>query len=399
MPGVGLRSSRRRVAVAVGPLAVLLLIAGLVSAHRGRLPPRRSAPTAAAPRPARSAAAGLPTLSLKQLAGQRIIYAYAGLRPPPSLIAAIRAGEAAGVILFSPNISSQSQIRSVVGELQGAALASPVHARLLILTDQEGGEVRRLPGAPAQSEREIGLASNGAALAQTAGLGAGRNLAGAGINVNLAPVLDVYRQAGNFIDQYGRSFGSNPAWVAMLGGSFIAAQQRTGVAATAKHFPGLGAATQSQDTDRGPVTLRLSLQSLRSVDERPYGSAIAAGVKLVMTSWATYPALDPRRPAGLSPIVIDRELRGRLHFKGVTITDAIDAGALTPFGSLAARSVLAASAGADLILCPATNPAANSPQIGLAALAGLTSALTRHQLSRSSAQLAAMRILSLRRSG
>jgi beta-N-acetylhexosaminidase len=147
------------------------------------------------------------------------------------------------------------------------------------------------------------------------------------------------------------------------------------------------------------VTLNLSLQTLRSVDEQPYGAAIAAGVKLVMMSWATYPALDPRRPAGLSPIVIGRELRGRLGFRGVTITDGIEAGAVTPFGSLAARGVLAASAGVDLILCAATNPARNSPQIGLTVLAALTSAMATHRLSRSSAQLAAARILSLRAAG
>lgn len=336
-------------------------------------------------------------LSLKQLAGQRIVYAYAGLHPPSSLIGAIRAGEAGGVILFGPNIASRSQIRSAIKQLQQAALASPVHVRLLILTDQEGGEVRRLPGAPSLSERQIGQALDASAQAQAAGSGAGRNLAGVGINVNLSPVLDVYRQAGNFIDQYQRSYSSDPAFVGKLGAAFISAQQRTGVAATAKHFPGLGAATRAENTDLRPVTLTLSLQSLRSVDESPYVQAIAAGVKLVMTSWATYPALDPRRPAGLSSVVITRELRGRLGFRGVTITDGIDAGAVVPFGSLGARSVMAASAGADLILCAATNPAANSPQIGLTAMNALTSALTKHQLTRASAQQAVGRILKLRR--
>jgi beta-N-acetylhexosaminidase len=335
-------------------------------------------------------------LSTQQLAGQRIIYAYAGLRPPASLLSAIRAGEAAGVIFFASNVSSVAQLRGVVAQLQRAALASPLHTRLLMLTDQEGGEVRRLPGPPALSEKQIGQSANGAALAVSAGAGAGANLSSAGVNVNLAPVLDVYRRSGNFIDEFQRSYSSNPATVARLGAAFIGAQQHKGVAATAKHFPGLGAAARSQNTDLRPTKLNLSLGTLRAIDEVPFKSAIDAGVKLVMTSWATYPALDPSRPAGLSPKVIGGELRGRLGFKGVTITDGIDAGAVTPFGSLSRRAFLAASAGADLILCAATDPNDNSPSIGITARNAIASALVAHQLSASAAQQAATRILALR---
>jgi beta-N-acetylhexosaminidase len=351
--------------------------------------PRAAATTRASGRPARGR-------SLAQLAGQRVIYAYAGLRPPTSLVGAIRAGEAAGVILFGPNISSRSQIKGVIAEFQRAALSSPLHAKLLILTDQEGGEVRRLAGAPTLSEKQIGESAGAVALAGAAGAGAGGNLAGLGINVNLAPVLDVYRAPGNFIDQYQRSYSSNPSTVARLGAAFISAQQRIGVAATGKHFPGLGAAGQSQNTDLRPVSLKLSLSTLRSVDEAPYRAAIAAGVKLVMTSWAVYPALDSQRPAGLSPEVIQGELRGRLGFRGVTITDGIDAGAVLPFGGLGRRSLLAARAGADLILCAATNPQDNTPQQGLTVLQAISSALAHGRLSRSAAQQAAARVLALR---
>jgi beta-N-acetylhexosaminidase len=328
-------------------------------------------------------------LSAAQLAGQRIIYAYSGLTPPASLLRAIRGGEAAGMILFGENISSVAQIHAVMRELQRAAMASPLHTRLLIMTDQEGGEVRRLPGPPALSERRIGQSANGGALAFQAGAGAGRNLRGAGVNVNLAPVLDVFRRPRDFIDRFQRSYSSNPATVARLGAAFIAAQQHTGVAATAKHFPGLGAAAADQDTDARPVSLEVSAGALRVVDEAPYRSAIAAGVKLVMTSWAVYPALDGRRPAGLSPVVIGRELRGRLRFRGVIVTDAITAGALGGFGSPGARAVLAAQAGADLILC-------TSPTSGQNALQALTVALEHGRLSRVAAQQAAARVLALR---
>jgi beta-N-acetylhexosaminidase len=332
-------------------------------------------------------------LSAAQLAGERVIYSYSGLVPPASLLSAIRAGRAAGVVLFADNIASRPQIKGVIAELQRAAAHGPVKAPLLIMTDQEGGLVRRLPGAPSRSEKQVGEAANPPAAARAAGRGAARNLAGVGVDVNLAPVLDVYRRAGNFIDQYGRSYSNRAATVASLGSAFISAQQRLGVAATAKHFPGLGAAATAQNTDSVPVTLNVSLRSLRRVDELPYHAAIAAGVRLVMVSWATYPALDPRHPAGLSRAVVQGELRRRLKFKGVTVTDALGAGGLDAFGSIANRARLAAGAGMDLLLC-----ASQSPSEGAAAVSALASALSHGRLARGPFLAAAGRVTALRSS-
>src|SRR5207247_1513298 len=90
-----------------------------------------------------------------------------------------------------------------------------------------------------------------------------------GMNVNLAPVLDVYRAAGDFDDQFGRSYSKDPAKVSYLGADFIKTQQATGVAATAKHFPGLGKATSSQNTDAGPVTLNVTLNPLHQTEGQP----------------------------------------------------------------------------------------------------------------------------------
>lgn len=289
----------------------------------------------------------------RQAAGQRIIYSYPGLVPPPSLIARIRAGEAAGVIFFSENVSSLQQIAGVVAQLRAAAAQSPVREPLLLMTDQEGGLVRRLPGAPTLSHKDIGLAANPAAAATNAGRGAGENLAGVDMNVNLAPVLDVYHAPGDLMDQYERSFSSNPAVVGTLGANYVRAQQAVGVAATVKHFPGLGPANASDNTDLRPVTLSVPLSTLRSVHEAPYQASISAGAKLVMLSWAVYPALDAARPAGLSSVVVQQELRGRNGFRGVTISDAIEAGALRDYGSTGNKAVLAARAGVDLILASA----------------------------------------------
>ncbi|WP_326950648.1 beta-N-acetylhexosaminidase [Amycolatopsis sp. NBC_01307] len=306
---------------------------------------------------AMGAAPGATGLTPRQLAGQRVIYSYPGLTPPDALLQRIRAGEAGGVIFFGENVQSSQQIAGVVRQLRAASAQSPVPRPLLLMTDQEGGQVRRLPGEPALSEKQVGQAADPVAAATAAGTGAGRTLTAAGMNVNLAPVLDVYRQAGDFIDRYGRSYSNDPAVAGRLGAAAVTAQQATGVAAAAKHFPGLGSAPASANTDVAPVTLTVPLPELRAKDEAPYPTAIRAAVDLVMLSWAVYPALDAGRPAGLSPVVVRQELRQRTGFSGVTITDALEAGALNGYGTTGNRAVLAAGAGTDLILASARDVA------------------------------------------
>lgn len=340
---------------------------------------------------AKSRATARAALSSQQLAGQRVVFSYSGLTPPAALLDQITAGQAAGVIFFGGNISSDAQIASVIAQLVQAQRQSPVSSPLLLMTDQEGGQVRRLPGAPVLSQKQIGQSADPAAAAGQAGTGAGQNLASAGMNVNLAPVLDVFYKSGNFIDEFQRSYSNDPSVVTACGQAFITAQQQTGVAATAKHFPGLGSATTSQNTDTGPVTLKVSLSGLRTKDEAPYPAAIAAGVQLIMVSWAVYPALDATHPAGLSSAVVRGELRGRLGYQGVTITDALEAGALTAFGGSGQRAVLAAQAGMDLLLCSAQDVTQ-----GQAVTSALASALDGGQLDPAAFTAAVQRITALR---
>jgi beta-N-acetylhexosaminidase len=340
-------------------------------------------------------AVALPPMTDRQLAGQRVIYSYSGLKPPARLLRRIRHGQVAGVIFFGQNISSRAQISQVAAKLQRADRSSlnPVREPLLLMTDQEGGLVRRLPGSPKKSEKQIGESANPGSAARNAGRGAGRNLHGVGLNVNLAPVLDVYRKAGNFIDEFGRSYSMDPNVVSALGADFIKAQQAKGVAATGKHFPGLGAATTSQNTDERPVTLNLSKSQIRTIDEFPYQAAISAGVKLIMVSWASYPALGSHRPAGLSSKVVQGELRQRLGFTGVTITDALEAGGLVHYGGVAKRSVLAATAGMDLLLCSEQHTSQ-----GIKALDALLGGYRDGTLNQSDFQAAAARVIALRAS-
>lgn len=384
---------------AMGAALLFIACSGSVTQSLASTGPAARAGTRSAPSTSRNQPASpvvLAGLSPQQLAGQRVIYSYPGLTPPASLISLIQHGEAAGVIFFGQNISSESQIAGVIRRLDqaNASPLNPVRAPLLLMTDQEGGQVRRLPGRPYLSEKQIGAnpLPQAEKLATEAGQGAAANLRGVGMNVNLAPVLDVYRQAGDFDDQFGRSYSKNPSVVSDLGTRMLQAQQAGGVAATVKHFPGLGAATASQNTDVRPVTLNLSLNTLRSVDEVPFQAAISAGVKLVMVSWAIYPALGAR-PAGLSPNVVTGELRNRLHFTGVTITDALEAGALAPFGSIQNRTLHAALAGMDLMLAAAQNVGEGQQAAG-----ELTADYLNGTLNHQAFQASVNRIVALRHS-
>jgi beta-N-acetylhexosaminidase len=327
-----------------------------------------------------------------QQAGQRVIFSYPGPTPPSTLLDMISAGEVGGVIFFGENITSLAQISTVVAELKAANAESPVDAPLLLMTDQEGGLIRRIrPGEPTLSEKQIGASADPTGAAHDAGIGAAQTLAGVGMNTNLAPVLDVFRQAGNFDDQFQRSYSSDANVCAACGAAFITAQQGLGIAATAKHFPGLGAATRSQNTDLTTVTLTQSADEIRNVDELPFGAAIAVRVDMVMTSWAVYPALDPDFPAGLSAAIVQGELRHRLGFRGVTITDALEAGAVAPFGDTGARSVLAAQAGMDVLLCSARDVTQ-----GTAAVQAVAAALQGFQLNPGHSRQALRRVLDLR---
>jgi len=376
----------QRVLLTAGGAALAAAVPAVAAAGAG---------TTAAGGRAAGRATALAGLSPQQLAGQRVIYSYSGLNPPASLISLIQHGEAAGVIFFGQNISSRAQIAGVIKRLEQADASplNPVRAPLLLMTDQEGGQVRRLPGQPYLSEKQIGAKplSQAKTLATQAGRGAAANLRGVGMNVNLAPVLDVYRKAGDFDDQFGRSYSMRPAVVSALGANMIRAQQAGRVAATAKHFPGLGAAAAAQNTDIRPVTLNLPLATIRSLDEAPFKTAVSAGVRLVMMSWATYPSIQTR-PAGLSPKVVQGELRSRLKFTGVTITDALEAGALKSYGTTQNRTLLAAQAGMDLILASAQNVTQ-----GQQARGALAAAYSKGTLNRQAFLASVNRVIALRR--
>jgi beta-N-acetylhexosaminidase len=332
-----------------------------------------------------------PTLSERltpsQLAGERVVVSVEGTGLTEELRHAVHAGKVAGVVLFEADFPSRAAGRELIDAVQ--SIQRPKLLRglpLLVMTDQEGGQVKRVDGAPAASAATMG--AEGPSYSRRQGLATAANLKSLGVNVDLAPVLDVGRLGGVIADTE-RSFGETPAAVARTAIPFARGLEAGGVAATAKHFPGLG--TASENTDFEAQRLALSKAQLRAIDEAPYASFVAAGGKLVMLSTATYPAFS-NRPAAFTRRIATGELRGRLGFHGVTITDSLGGAAVAEFGGQREAAVDGAAAGDDLLLFDDLPSA-------IAGHEALVKQLHKGALARAPFLAAAGRVLALRASG
>ena len=283
-------------------------------------------------------------LPLPQLAGERLVAGVSGTSVSSPLREAIHAGWLAGVVLFAENFPSRAAGRRLSRQLQAIPRPRGLRTPLLVMVDQEGGQVVRLPGPPDASAREMG--ERGGAYSRRQGRLTAASLSQVGVTVDLAPVLDVGRPGG-VIEETERSFGSSAARVAATAVPFAAGLEAGGVVATAKHFPGLGAATEN--TDFAVQRIDLPKARLRAVDEAPYEPFIAAGGRMVMLSTAIYPAFS-EAPAAFTRSIATGELRRRLGFRGVSITDALESAAVDAFGGPGRAGVAAARAGADLLL-------------------------------------------------
>jgi beta-N-acetylhexosaminidase len=280
-----------------------------------------------------------------ELAGERIVVSIDGTGLTPELRHAVHTGEVAGVVLFEADFPTRAAGRELIAALQAIPRPPPLRRLpLLVMADQEGGEVKRVDGPPEASAARMG--AEGAAFSRRQGRATAANLASLGVNVDLAPVLDVARPGG-VIAATDRGFGGTAGAVTKTAVPFAEGLQAGGIAATAKHFPGLGTATENTDFEAQDLTL--SKAELRAVDEAPYRAYIAAGGKLVMLSTAVYPAFSDR-PAAFTKRIATGELRGRLGFHGVTITDSLGSSAVAAFGGRREAAVDGAAAGDDLLL-------------------------------------------------
>jgi beta-N-acetylhexosaminidase len=276
-------------------------------------------------------------LTLEQQVGQLLVLSFSGTSPPRDVREALRERRVAGVILFGGNITGPSQLRELTRVLRAQG------GRPIVAVDQEGGSIRRLPWAPPARSAPEQLAADSV---RSDAAAAGRALRSAGVTVALAPVADVPSVSGSVLAQ--RAFSRDPRVAAEAVADAVRGWRAARVAATVKHFPGLGGA--SANTDNALVTIRRSRAELDAVDLTPFASAIDAGVPLVMVGHARYPALDRSRIASQSQPIIEGVLRDELRFRGVVVTDSMEARASLATGSITKTSERAIRAGADLLL-------------------------------------------------
>ena len=290
-----------------------------------------------------SAAAG-PSIApgLEALVGARLVVGMDGTTPTPGLLERIRRGQVGGVILMGANVRTAPQLKTLTARLRTAARAGD--RRILVMTDQEGGLVRRIRWAPpVASAEELGRRNEGAI--RRSGRATARALERLGVDVDLAPVADVPSVQGSFVAEQHRGFSTVPRRAAKGVTAFAAGLLDGGIVPALKHFPGLGLATVS--TDEAAVQITAPAAGL-APGLVPYRRALAAGVApLVMVANASYTAYGGR-PAAWSPRVLTL-LRG-LGFTGVTITDALEPLASTHGVTTREAAVRAARAGVDLFL-------------------------------------------------
>ncbi len=298
---------------------------------------------------------------------------------PPSrrFLARIRNGKMGGVVLLGNGWLTRSTAAAVTAKLQRAACTRG--EPLLIAVDQEGGIVRRLAWAP-PTEAPADMSSPSVAHAQAAG--AAEALRSVGIDIDFAPVVDTPSSAHSFLGS--RAFSRSRTWNGKMARAFVSGLQANGIAATAKHFPGLGLATGN--TDNGRIVIRAAAWKLRQ-GLLPFESAVNDGVKLVMVSTAIYPKLDgSKRPAAFSSTIIGRILRKELAFKGVTVTDSLTAPAAERIPHTATRAMLA---GSDLLIFGAESASERAYATLTADAAG--SARLRNRVTQAAAHIRALK--------
>ncbi len=257
--------------------------------------------------------------------GIHLLVGFRGLGLDEELRSLIRSFRIGGVVLFRRNVESPGQLRELLQEAQAYARET-LGRPLWVSIDQEGGPVQRLgdpwPRLPAARD----LALEGVDAVRHWATVAAVQLRDLGIQMNLAPVLDVLPVGDESHFMAARSLGTDPRRVGQLGSAWIQALQEGGVSATAKHFPGLGRA-RSDPHHFAPV-IAWEDESAMEGDLLPFRAAIEAGVHGMMTSHARYPLLDPTWPATLSPVICRDWLRERLGFRGVLLSDDMDMAAM-----------------------------------------------------------------------
>jgi beta-N-acetylhexosaminidase len=277
-------------------------------------------------------------MTIERLAHAAVVTGFVGTTVPDWLARRVDAG-LGGVCWFAQNVEDEPQATALAQDLPGRG---PV----LVMSDEEGGDVTRLDarrGSPYPGHAALGALDD---VGATQGVAAamGRRLRAVGIDVALAPVVDVNADPENPVIGV-RSFGATPDLVARHGAAFVSGLQGSGVAACAKHFPGHG--STHTDSHLALPTVADPVDVLRERDLAPFAAVVDAGVRCIMTAHVVFPAYDDR-PATLSPVLLGL-LRDELGFEGVVVTDALDMKAIADTVGHGEGAVRSIAAGADLI--------------------------------------------------
>ena len=300
------------------------------------------------------------------------------------LLCASRVG---GVVLFARNIASPEQVRALTAAMRARARACADRS-LLVAVDAEGGRVMRLgpaagyPTTP--SHQDLGEA-NDLAATELEARRIGAALRAAGIDWNLAPVVDVgYNPANPVIVGAGRAFSANPLWVTAQARAYLAGMHAAGVLTALKHFPGHGSSYADSHVGFVDVTRTANPE----VELLPYRTLVAErAVDSVMTAHVFNRNLDPRRPATLSPATITGLLRGEVGWKGPVVSDDLRMAAIAEQYGLERAAVLALAAGVDILLI-ADDRLPDGGSAAEVALAAIREALARGRLDPARVEMA-----------
>jgi beta-N-acetylhexosaminidase len=291
------------------------------------------------------------TFSMERMAGQRLMVGFEGKQLDPQLKLLIRDLKVGGIILFSQNVETPGQVKKLCGAVQEYARTNG-QPPLLIAIDQEGGQVARLkePFTQFQGNSAMKNVADAAYFARTTAT----ELAEAGINMNLAPVMDVAPENIASI-MAARSFGPDPLWVSKLGLTVISQLQQNNIMAVAKHFPGIGRTVADSHIDL--PSCECDLAELESCDLIPFADSIQQKVAGIMLSHVIYNKIDLRWPASLSQRIALELLRKRMRFSGISMTDDLDMGAIEKHYGIKTviRQILQAGIDMTLICHPGPN--------------------------------------------
>ncbi len=283
-------------------------------------------------------------MTIPDTVGQLLMVGFEGTEPSREFLDWLQECRPGGVILFSRNLVDPEQVARLTNALQEHAPNLP----LLIAIDEEGGAVSRLPQGftTFPSAARVAACQSPDVVYEAAAVTA-QELRAVGINMNLAPVLDVNSNPANPIIG-DRAYGTQPEQVCTYGMAVMQGLEDNGIIPCGKHFPGHGDTTT--DSHHVLPVVAAGRDRLDTVELEPFRRAIGRGLPAVMTAHVRYPALDAEAPATLSRPILTDLLRNRLGFQGVTLTDDMEMRAILDHQSIGEASVRALQAGADMIL-------------------------------------------------